>query len=106
MEKGLQHHGRQRNSQGPSPFSLFPFPALQRHPLRISVLALAALVLAPTALAQSCSMCYDGASQQSPQASTAMNTGILVLLLPSVLLFAGVLVTAFRRRETQDDSSQ
>ena len=70
--------------------------------LRIISIAAAGLTAAGSALAQGCSMCYDGASQQSPQASAAMNTGILVLLLPSVLLFTGVLVTAFRRRETDE----
>jgi hypothetical protein len=74
--------------------------------LRIITTAAVALAAAGSPFAQSCSMCYDGASQQSPQASAAMNTGILVLLLPSLLLFAGVLATAFRHRDQQEDSSR
>ena len=60
---------------------------------------------APGVAAQGCAMCYDSAKQQSAEAASALNTGILVLLLPSLLLFGGVVVTAFRRREeTETDS--
>jgi len=100
--------GRQRASlpaAGGRPLSFFSAPASQRAVLRVFAVALAALLAATTTAAQGCSLCYDGASQQSPQAASAMNTGILVLLLPALLLFAGVLATALRRRvpdETTD----
>lgn len=68
----------------------------------LAALFAALLVYAPAAAAQSCSMCYDSASQQGPEAARALNTAIIVLLLPSVLLFGGVLVTALRRRDSAD----
>ena len=80
-----------------SPVSRFPFPlALSRYAL---VFLLALLFAgAPVALAQNCAMCYDSAAQQGPEAARALNTAIVVLLLPSVLLFGGVLVTALRHQ--------
>ena len=64
-----------------------------------------ALALAPQALGQGCSMCYSSAEQQGQRAQQAMNTGILVLLFPTLLLFGGVLVTAIRRRNSHVDDS-
>ncbi len=42
-------------------------------------------------------MCYRSASQAGKMAIRALNSGILVLLIPTLLMFVGVLVFAFRR---------
>ena len=93
-----------RSCRAHFPFSLFPFPNW-RSTVAVALMCMAVLALAPAAAAQSCAMCYDSAKQQSAQAASALNTGILILLLPSVLIFGGVLVTAFRRREESDSQS-
>ncbi len=49
--------------------------------------------------AQSCAMCYDQASQAGAKASRAIDQGILLLLLPTLLFFVGVLVHAVRRAQ-------
>jgi uncharacterized membrane protein len=48
-------------------------------------------------------MCYASAAQDDARAQQALNLGIIVLIIPPVLLFAGVMVTAFRRREEDED---
>lgn len=63
----------------------------------LAVVALAAV--APSAAAQGCSMCYASAAQQDAGAQQALNLGIIVLIIPPVLLFAGVMATAFRRSQ-------
>jgi len=42
-------------------------------------------------------MCYRAASQAGQMAVRAINNGILVLLIPTLLMFVGVLVFAFHR---------
>jgi hypothetical protein len=66
---------------------------------KLTYAAIALLAMASDALAQGCSMCYASAAQEDAGAQQALNLGILVLLIPPVLLFAGVLVTAVRRRD-------
>jgi len=65
---------------------------------KIGVLAAAGLAAAPRALAQGCAMCYLDANAQSPRAKHMLDLAILSLLIPSVLMFGGVLMAAFRRR--------
>ncbi len=72
---------------------------------RLSFVAFALLAAARATFAQGCSMCYSNAAQQDPQAQQALNLGILVLFLPPVLLFSGVLFTAFRRRQESDNAT-
>jgi len=65
---------------------------------RLAVLACLLAITSPV-FAQGCSMCYSSAAQQDTRAQQALNLGIIVLIIPPVLLFAGVMITAFRRRE-------
>ena len=65
---------------------------------KFGVVAAAMLAAAQRMLAQGCAMCYADAAAQSPRARHQLDIAILTLLIPSVLLFAGVLVAAFRRR--------
>lgn len=66
---------------------------------RIGAVVVGALAAVPRVLAQGCAMCYADASAQSPRAKHQLDLAILTLLVPSVLMFAGVLLAAFRRRE-------
>jgi hypothetical protein len=77
-----------------------------RRAIAIAPLILAVLSLAPSAAAQGCAMCYDSAQQQGPEAAHALNIGIIVLLLPSLMLFGGVIVTALRHREARGPAEQ
>jgi len=86
----------------PKEFQVSAPQVLRRTMARCVLLACLALVAASGALAQNCAMCYDSARQQNSEASRALNTGIVVLLLPSLLLFGGVIVTALRHRETPE----
>jgi len=63
----------------------------------------AAMALVPRALAQSCAMCYATAQAQDARAARHLDYAILALLIPSVSLFAGVLVAAFRRSMRDQD---
>ena len=57
-----------------------------------------ALLLAPHAAAQGCAMCYQNASAAGAQGREALRHGILVLLLPTLSLFIGILALIYRRR--------
>lgn len=46
-------------------------------------------------------MCYDQATQAGAKASSAIDHGILVLLIPTLVLFVGVLVHTVRRANSQ-----
>jgi hypothetical protein len=59
-----------------------------------------AAVGASGAFAQSCALCYTQASAQGPHAQRSLNYGILILLVPSLVLFGGVLVMLARRAST------
>lgn len=91
MEKGPHNLSPGRSGKASFPRAGFA--------LAIVTVSLAVLTLAPSAAAQGCAMCYDSASQQGPEAARALNIGIVVLLLPSLLLFGGVVVTALRHRD-------
>ncbi|HXZ18679.1 MAG TPA: hypothetical protein VEG63_01945 [Candidatus Acidoferrales bacterium] len=72
---------------------------MRKWPGRIGAVIAMTLAVAPRALSQGCAMCYTEAAAQSPRARHQLDLAILTLLVPSVLMFAGVLVAAFRRRE-------
>jgi hypothetical protein len=57
-----------------------------------------ALWLAPRAAAQGCAMCYQNASASGAQGREALRRGVLVLLLPTLSLFIGILALIYRRR--------
>jgi hypothetical protein len=48
------------------------------------------------AIAQ-CVMCYRTAAAQQLERSRVLNTGIAILLVPPVLVLAGILLLAFRK---------
>lgn len=49
-------------------------------------------------LVAQCVMCYRTAAAQQVERSRVLNSGILILLIPPVLVLAGILLLAFRRR--------
>jgi hypothetical protein len=55
------------------------------------------LAVAPAAFSQGCAQCYIEASASGAHAQKSLDIGILVLLLPSLLMFAGVIVLLIRR---------
>jgi hypothetical protein len=67
-------------------------------------LALLAGMAAPSALfAQGCALCYQTAAASSAKFIQALKGGILVLLIPSVLIGAGVSLVTYRRRNASDE---
>jgi hypothetical protein len=63
-------------------------------------LACLAVLLSPGALyAQGCAMCYQGAAASGARFITALRHGILVMFFPPLLIFAGILFAAYRRRD-------
>jgi hypothetical protein len=65
--------------------------------IRLVTTALALAVSVP-AYAQGCAMCYNDAAAAKSTAIQALRSGTLILLFPVLLLFAGILVMAFRSR--------
>ncbi len=58
-----------------------------------------------TAFAQGCAMCYNSAAAAKAAAIQALRSGILILLIPPVLMFIGIFVLAFRRRDRFADQN-
>jgi hypothetical protein len=57
-----------------------------------------ALLFAPHVAAQGCAMCYQNASASGAQGREALRHGILVLMLPTLSLFVGILALIYHRR--------
>ncbi len=60
-------------------------------------IAAALLAAAPSVFGQGCAMCYTTAAAAGQHAARSLDLGILVLLIPTLLMFIGVLVFAIRR---------
>jgi len=71
-----------------------------KRPLAVVFLALAALVSTGTLAAQ-CAMCREAAAAQREEQAEAFNRAILVLGAPPALVFAGVGVALWRRRDNR-----
>jgi hypothetical protein len=89
-------------ARNPSSFSLPR--GLGRRAILFSALlcALCVSVFSSPLFAQSCALCYESARNSSNPA--AIDRGILVLLLPTLLLFVGVLVFTIRRSYSRSDT--
>jgi hypothetical protein len=58
------------------------------------------VIASPAALyAQSCAMCYQSAAASGPRSIHALKVGILVLMFPPLLITAGVVYLAYRKRD-------
>ena len=64
---------------------------------RLVLALLGGLALAPSACAQGCALCYTTAASASAAAIRSLDLGIVVLLVPSLVMFVAVLVFAVRR---------
>ena len=61
------------------------------------------LVSASRAAAQGCALCYNDAAAQNEAGIRALRHGILVLLIPSVLMFLAIFVIAYQKRNQFND---
>jgi len=71
--------------------------------MRHLVLKLALLVTLLTSsaalYAQGCAACKTNAAQAGPEAQRGLRRGIAVLLIPSLIIFSGVVFLAYKNRE-------
>lgn len=58
----------------------------------------AAMAVSVPAYAQGCAMCYNDAAAARASGIQALKSGTLILLVPVLLLFAGIVAIAFRSR--------
>ncbi|HTX14820.1 MAG TPA: hypothetical protein VMD77_05955 [Candidatus Baltobacteraceae bacterium] len=65
----------------------------------VALLFVAVLIgaTAPQVIAQGCAMCYQNAASAGAQGRIALRHGILILLLPALSLFAGILLLVCSR---------
>jgi hypothetical protein len=65
-----------------------------------------AVLASPAALyAQSCTMCYQSAAASGPRSIHALKVGILILMFPPLLITAGVVYLAYRKRDQFNQNS-
>jgi hypothetical protein len=65
-----------------------------------------AVLASPAALyAQSCAMCYQSAAASGPRSIHALKLGILILMFPPLLITAGVVYLAYRKRDQFNQNS-
>jgi len=65
-----------------------------------------AVLASPAALyAQSCAMCYQSAAASGPRSIHALKVGILILMFPPLLITAGVVYLACRKRDQFNQNS-
>jgi len=80
-------------------FHLVNAPKIARVAIAPLLGALLFAVTAPGAWAQGCAMCYQNAAASGPQGVKALQHGILVLLVPTLSMFVGLLTLVYRRRD-------
>ena len=69
-----------------------------RHVLTYAGIALAMLMGASAAYAQSCALCYTQAASAGSRIIQGLRSGILVLVIPPMLMSVGITVLAYRKR--------
>ena len=57
------------------------------------------------AYAQVCAMCYTSAAAAKAGALQALRSGILILLVPALMMFAGIFVVIYRSRDRFNGSA-
>ena len=63
-----------------------------------AIATVAVMAASVPAYAQGCAMCYNTAAAAKANAIQSLKSGTLVLLIPVLLLFAGIVGIAFRSR--------
>ena len=66
------------------------------------------LLFSNLAFAQGCAMCYNNAAATKASGQQALRSGILILMIPPLVMLAGIFVAALRRRNKSfgDDASR
>jgi hypothetical protein len=62
------------------------------------------LILAAPVFAQSCAMCYTTVAGGGQGVINALKSGIIVLLIPPLLLFTGLIVTIVRWKQAEPEA--
>lgn len=70
----------------------------------LAALSLAAMALYPADASAQCALCRTALEQGGGEASTAMNLGILVLLVPPVAIFCAIFAVAIKREDGDQDN--
>jgi hypothetical protein len=73
--------------------------------MALALVALIALVPAPSAWAQGCVLCYTSLMGANPSAIRAFQLAMMVLLVPALTLFIGIFLL-IRRRGAAAESAQ
>jgi hypothetical protein len=61
--------------------------------------AVTSLAAAGQAAAQSCPLCYNAVAAAKGSVIRALNSGVLVLLIPLLMVMGGIVLVAFRKRD-------
>jgi len=59
----------------------------------------------PDATAQSCAMCYQNAAASGAAGRSALQHGILILFIPAIGIFGGILLLLYSRRHVSGRSA-
>lgn len=82
--------------------------ARRRETLRLAALIAAGLLLAllaPTGADAQCAMCKSAVQGAGEQAARAMNSGILVLLVPPVAIFCSIFAVFVKYRKDDEEEA-
>jgi len=71
---------------------------MSRFKLYLALAGLALLAIPLPAFAQSCALCYTQAASAGAKLIQALRSGILVLIIPPMLISAGITFLAYRKR--------
>ena len=66
--------------------------------LTVALVAVVCMVFADAAFAQGCAMCATSTSPAKASALEALRSGILILLIPALVMFAAIFVVIYRYR--------
>ena len=64
----------------------------------IALIALASLAAPPVALGQSCALCYTQAASAGNRMIQALQSGILILIVPPTLMSVGMIFIVYHKR--------
>jgi heme/copper-type cytochrome/quinol oxidase subunit 2 len=74
--------------------------------LQFAAASIAILLAADTAFAQGCAQCLTYASAAGKRAQAWLDFGIAVLLIPTLLIFAGIFLLFVRRARAADSAAE
>jgi hypothetical protein len=71
---------------------------LRSHLVRLALAALTTLLTAAPAFSQSCSLCYTQAASSGARMIAALQSGILILVIPPTLASVGMIFVVHHKR--------